>query len=259
MEQGSLWLGALVESSADAIVSKDLDGVILSWNSSAEKLFGYSAEEIVGTPFAVLIPPDRQLEELEILERVRRGERVEAFETVRLCKDGRQVEIVATIFPVKDEAGRVIGASKTSDKPSQADALINTTTSNLPEEVRRLTSGKGADLVLDAVGGPMFEPALKSLRYGGRQIAISSTKHRTVSFDLVDFYHNLSRLMGVDSMKLTGAEIANIMNELRAGFQAGHLQAPAVTTWPFESAIEAYEAVEKGGATTKQILIPSTR
>jgi len=154
---------------------------------------------------------------------------------------------------------RVIGASKTSDKPSQADALINTTTSNLPEEVRRLTSGKGADLVLDAVGGPMFEPALKSLRYGGRQIAISSTKHRTVSFDLVDFYHNLSRLMGVDSMKLTGAEIANIMNELRAGFQAGHLQAPAVTTWPFESAIEAYEAVEKGGATTKQILIPSTR
>ena len=112
MEQGSLWLGALVESSADAIVSKDLDGVILSWNSSAEKLFGYSAEEIVGTPFAVLIPPDRQLEELEILERVRRGERVEAFETVRLCKDGRQVEIVATIFPVKDEAGRVIGASK---------------------------------------------------------------------------------------------------------------------------------------------------
>jgi NADPH:quinone reductase len=150
---------------------------------------------------------------------------------------------------------RVIGADVRSDNPSKADAVINATTANLSEEVRRLTSGKGADLVLDTVGGPMFEPSLKSLRYGGRQIAISSTKDRTVSFDLVDFYHNSSRLAGVDTMKLTGAEIANVMNQLQIGFQEGHLQAPEITAWAFDRAIEAYKAVEKGGTSAKHILI----
>jgi len=150
---------------------------------------------------------------------------------------------------------RVIGADVRSDNPSKADAVINATTANLSEEVRRLTSGKGADLVLDTVGGPMFEPSLKSLRYGGRQISISSTKDRTVSFDLVDFYHNSSRLAGVDTMKLTGAEIANVMNQLQIGFQEGHLQAPEITAWAFDRAIEAYKAVEKGGTSAKHILI----
>ena len=121
-----------------------------------------------------------------------------------------------------------------------------------------MTDGKGADLVLDAVGGPMFEPSLKSLRRGGRQIAISGTKDRRVSFDLIDFYHNSSHLIGVDTLKLTGTEIANLMNELRAGFQEGRLQAPAVTTWPLERGVEAYEAVEKGHLPAKQILIPGT-
>jgi len=74
----------------------------------------------------------------------------------------------------------------------------------------------------------------------------------------VDFYHNLSRLMGVDTMKLKGTEIANVMNGLRAGFQEGYLQAPAITTWPFERAIQAYEAVEKGGTPARHILIPGT-
>jgi NADPH:quinone reductase len=150
---------------------------------------------------------------------------------------------------------RVIGADVRSDNPSKADAVINATTANLSVEVRRLTSGKGADLVLDTVGGPMFEPSLKSLRYGGRQIAISSTKDRTVSFDLVDFYHNSSRLAGVDTMKLIGAEIANVMNQLQIGFQEGHLQAPEITAWAFDRAIEAYKAVEKGGTSAKHILI----
>jgi NADPH:quinone reductase-like Zn-dependent oxidoreductase len=152
---------------------------------------------------------------------------------------------------------RVIGASTKSDNPSKADAIINTTTHDLPQEVRALTSGKGADLVLDAVGGPMFEPSLKSLRTGGRQIVISSTKDKRVSFDLVDFYHNLSRLIGVDTMKLTGPEIAKVMNSLRDGFQEGHLEAPAVTPWPFENAIQAYELVENG-TPIKYILIPRT-
>ena len=152
----------------------------------------------------------------------------------------------------------VIGASTHSDNPSRADAIINTATHDLPREVRALTSGKGADLVLDAVGGPMFESSLKSLRYGGRQIAISSTKERRVSFDLVEFYHNGSRLFGVDTMKFTGPEIAALMNDPRAGFQEGYLQAPAIRTWPLERGVEAYESVEKGGAPIKHVLIPGT-
>jgi NADPH:quinone reductase-like Zn-dependent oxidoreductase len=152
---------------------------------------------------------------------------------------------------------RVIGASRHSDNPSKADAVINTATSDLAQEVRAMTNGKGVDLVLDAVGGPMFEPSLKSLRLGGRQIAITSTKDRQVAFDLVDFYHNESRLFGLDSVKLTGPQIAEIMNQLQAGFENGYLEAPGVTTWPLERAVEAYEAVAKGGAQTKQILIPS--
>jgi NADPH:quinone reductase-like Zn-dependent oxidoreductase len=154
---------------------------------------------------------------------------------------------------------RVIGASVSSDNPSHADAIINTVTHDLSQEVRALTDGKGVDLVLDAVGGPMFEPSLKSLRRGGRQIAITSTKDSRVSFDLVEFYHNLSHLAGVDTMKLTGAEIANLMNTLRAGFQEGYLQAPAVTTWPLERAVEAYEAVEKRKSSSKHILFPSQK
>ncbi len=152
----------------------------------------------------------------------------------------------------------VIGASTNLDNPSRADAIINTATQDLPWEVRALTSGKGADLVLDAVGGPMFEPSLKSLRYGGRQIAISSTKDRRVSLDLIEFYHNGSRLLGVDTMKFTGTEIADLMNDLRAGFQGGYLQAPPIRTWPLERGVEAYELVENGGAPTKHVLIPGT-
>jgi NADPH:quinone reductase-like Zn-dependent oxidoreductase len=152
---------------------------------------------------------------------------------------------------------RVIGASRHSDNPSKADAVINTATSDLAQEIRAITGGKGVDLVLDAVGGPMFQPALRSLRVGGRQIVITSTKDRQVTFDLVDFYHNDSRLFGVDSVKLTGPQIAEIMNQLRAGFETGYLEAPPVTTSPLERAVEAYEVVAKGGAPTKQILVPS--
>ena len=180
---------------------------------------------------------------------------IQAGETVLVVGVTGAVGRAATQIAHWKEA-RVIGASRHSDNSSKADAVINTATQDLAQEVRAMTGGRGADLVLDAVGGPMFEPSLKSLRIGGRQIAITSTKDRRVSFDLVDFYHNDSRLLGVDSVKLTGPEIANIMNGLRAGFENGNLQAPAVTTWPLERAVEAYEVVAKGGARAKQILLP---
>jgi PAS domain S-box-containing protein len=103
---------AIVESSDDAIVSKDLNGTISTWNAAAERLFGYTAEEIIGKPVTILIPPDRCDEEVEILARLRRGERVDHYETVRRRKDGSLVEISLSVSPIKDADGRVIGASK---------------------------------------------------------------------------------------------------------------------------------------------------
>lgn len=179
---------------------------------------------------------------------------VQAGETVLIIGVSGAVGRAATQIAHWKKA-RVIGAATNSNNPSNADVIIDTTAVDLVQEVHALTDGKGADLVLDAVGGAMFEPSLKALRYGGLQIAISSAKDRRVSFDLVDFYHNGSRLIGVDTMKLTGREIASLMNELRTGFQEGYLQAPAITTWPLERAVEAYKAVGRGGLSTKQILI----
>jgi PAS domain S-box-containing protein len=105
-------LAAIVESSNDAIISKDLNGIITSWNKGAEKLFGYAAEEVVGKPITILFPPDRLDEESRILERIRRNERVEHYETVRRCKDGHEIDISLTVSPIRDRGGKIIGASK---------------------------------------------------------------------------------------------------------------------------------------------------
>jgi PAS domain S-box-containing protein len=105
-------LAAVVESSDDSIISKGLDGIIATVNRGAERLFGYKAEEMVGKPVTILIPPDRQHEEPEILARIRRGERIDHYETVRRRKDGTLVDISLTVSPVKDDQGRIVGASK---------------------------------------------------------------------------------------------------------------------------------------------------
>ena len=105
-------LAAIVASSDDAIISKNLDGVITSWNKSAERIFGYGAEEAIGRHITLIIPPERHGEESDILGRLRRGERVDHFHTVRRRKDGRLLDVSLTISPVRDSSGRVIGASK---------------------------------------------------------------------------------------------------------------------------------------------------
>jgi PAS domain S-box-containing protein len=105
-------LAAIIDSSDDGIVSKDLDGVVQSWNDAAERIFGYTADEMVGRSITTIIPPDRQHEEQEILTRVRRGERIDHFQTVRQRKDGRLVPVSVTISPVHDADGRVVAASK---------------------------------------------------------------------------------------------------------------------------------------------------
>ena len=105
-------LAEIVESSDDAIISKNLSGTIQSWNAGAGRLFGYSAAEIVGRSIDVLIPPERQVEEEMILQKIQRGERVEHFETVRVRKDGQQFDVSLTISPLKDARGVIIGSSK---------------------------------------------------------------------------------------------------------------------------------------------------
>jgi two-component system, cell cycle sensor histidine kinase and response regulator CckA len=111
-EQASALLSAIVDSSDDAIISKNLSGVITSWNKSAERLFGYTADEAIGKSVTMLIPADRLDEEPKILEQLKRGERVDHFETIRMRKDGSLLDISLTISPVKDANGRIIGASK---------------------------------------------------------------------------------------------------------------------------------------------------
>ncbi|HWC51309.1 MAG TPA: PAS domain S-box protein, partial [Nitrospira sp.] len=105
-------LSSIVASSDDAIVSKNLDGIITSWNRGAERMFGYTAEEMVGSSILRIIPPDRHSEEAAILSKLRRGERIDHYETIRRKKDGRLFDISITVSPLTDEDGNVIGASK---------------------------------------------------------------------------------------------------------------------------------------------------
>lgn len=140
-EEAQRWLAAIVEFSEDAIISKTLDGRILSWNAGAERLFGYSAGEVIGQPITLLIPPERQHEEQSILERLRKGERIEHFETERVTKDGRYIAISLTISPVRDASGSVVAASKVArDITSQRE--VQTALLTLTEKL----AGQVADL-----------------------------------------------------------------------------------------------------------------
>lgn len=113
--------------------------------------------------------------------------------------------------------------------------------------------------MVDAVGGPMFEPCLGSLALHGRQVALTSVGSRRVEFDLLDFYHNSSRLLGIDTMQLSGPAVADILNRLSGGFAMGRLSPPSVTSWPLTQAKDAYGAVGRGGTQTRQIVVPSVQ
>ena len=131
-DRNKAYLAAIVTTSEDAIVSKDLDGIITSWNHGAEKIFGYTAAEMIGQPIVRLIPPDRISEEEEILRHLRLGKQVRTFETIRLNKKGEPIHVSVTISPIKDRDGRVVGASKI--------ARDNTERIKAEEEILRLNN-----------------------------------------------------------------------------------------------------------------------
>src|SRR5215831_3970469 len=118
-ENALLLLAAIVESSDDAIVSKTLDGVITSWNGGADRMFGWPAHLAIGKHISLIVPEDRRAEEDDVLARIRRSERIEHFETVRLARDGRLVDVSLTVSPVRDAAGTIIGASKVARDVSE--------------------------------------------------------------------------------------------------------------------------------------------
>ena len=157
-------LAAIVESSDDAIVSKDLNGIVMSWNASAQRMFGYTAEEMIGESIRKLIPPDRQTEEDEVLARLRRGDKIDHFETLRQHRDGTLIPISLTVSPIIGDDGRVVGASKIardiSDKRS-AEAererlfAIAEENASIAENLNRVgeivASGLDRDRILQAV------------------------------------------------------------------------------------------------------------
>jgi len=155
---------------------------------------------------------------------------------------------------------RVIGTvRKESDIPAAKDLpvndWINLATTDLPEGVRALTKGAGADVVFDVVGGAMFGKCLASLARGGRQVAISSSPDPVVSFNLVDFYHNDSRLFGFDSLALSFEESAEILRLITPGIESGIFPPPRVETFPLEEGVRIYREIAAGKIRGKAVLV----
>jgi len=178
---------------------------------------------------------------------------IQAGETILVIGASGAVGQAATQIANWKQA-RVIGAAMRSDPIPGTESVINTETEDLRDRVLELTAGRGVDAVFDTVGGPMFEPAMQSLSFGGRHVAIASPGHPRVSFNLIDFYHNFCRLLGVDSYGLTPRQIAEIEEELRQGFEIGALKPPSIEIVPFEKAVDAYSRAASRKAKAKQVL-----
>ncbi|HEX4310915.1 MAG TPA: PAS domain S-box protein [Acidobacteriaceae bacterium] len=162
-DEAQMKLGAIVESSTDAIVSKDLNGIITSWNGAAEQILGYKADEIIGKPITTVIPPEMHGDETEILRKIQAGERIEHFETVRVTKSGERINVSLTISPVRDPQGKVIGAAKIL-----RDVTMQKKLENALHTTERLASvGRLAATVAHEINNPL--EAVTNLIYLARQ------------------------------------------------------------------------------------------
>jgi NADPH2:quinone reductase len=142
-------------------------------------------------------------------------------------------------------------------KPDGAGHFIDTSAGDIREAVVELTDGRGADAVLDTVGGALFQPALRSLRFGGRMLGIFSAPEPQAGFPVAEIYNRQLHVTGLASVFMDGADVAHIFDQLRPLFDRGFLVPPAVKTWPLENAAEAYQTVLDGSAGIKQVLLPA--
>ena len=142
-------------------------------------------------------------------------------------------------------------------RPDGAEHFIDTSSGDIREAVLELTGGRGADLALDTVGGALFQPALRSLRFDGRMTGIFSAPEPQADFPVSEIYNRQLHVTGLASVFMDGADVARIFDQLRPLFDRGLLTPPAVQTWPLENAAEAYQTVLDGSAGIKQVLLPS--
>jgi NADPH2:quinone reductase len=181
---------------------------------------------------------------------------VKSGETLLIIGGSGMVGQAATAIARWRGAETIIAARR---RPDGVEHFIDTGAADfdLPEAVLDITGGRGADLVLDAVGGPLFEPALRSLRFGGRMVGIFSAPEPRITFSPAEIYNRQLHVTGLASVFLDGAYAAGVFDQLRPLFERGMLAPPAVRTWPLERSAEAYRTVMSGSAGIKQVLVPS--
>ena len=226
------WLAAIVESSDDAIVSKDLNGIVTSWNLAAERIFGYPAHEIIGQPILKLIPPERHSEEDYILGQVRRGESIKQYDTQRRCKDGRLIHVSLTVSPIRNQSNVIVGVSKIARDITERKLAHETQTPLLRELNHRSEN-------LLAVADAIVRQTAKSTsprefveRMSGRLHALSINQDLMIEHDWRGSRHHAGHSMatGFDHRRLHEPGDRGRLSlcrdaARRTGFGAGHLRA----------------------------------
>jgi len=273
-------LGKMPETKAPRVPGRDFAGRVVSGdpNWEGKAVFGTGGDigfgrdgshaEFVAVPVEGLVelPPDLSYEDATAIAL---GYFTAFAGIVRTgaVKRGETVLVTGTTGSVGSAAARVaawkgawvLGTVRSSRDLGKRDDLamvewIDLEARPLPESVRELTGGKGANLILDTVGGPLFEPCLESLAERGRQIAIASAGDPRVTFNLVDFYHKEACLIGVDTLKLSSGEAAEILRGLLPGFKEGIFSPPAVEAVSLNEALSAYRAVMEGSSGKKFVI-----
>jgi PAS domain S-box-containing protein len=242
-EEHARRLASIVDSSDDAIVSTDLDGVITSWNRGAERVFGYTASEVIGKPISILIPPGRENEESEILARVRLGEKIDHYETIRRRKDGRLIDIFLTVSPIRNAENQIVGASKIARDITDR-RIVEQTTERLAAVVETsndailtknldgiITSwNKGAERIFgytasEMIGQPVTmlipadkqdeEPRILARIRAGERIEHYETVRRRKNGSLVDISLTVSPLKNAKGVIVGASKIARDITEWR--------------------------------------------
>ena len=237
-------LAAIVDSSDDAIVSKSLDGIITSWNKGAERIFGYTPEEAVGKHISLIIPADRQDEETGILRRIRTGDRVDHFETVRQRKDRTLLDISATISPVRDSTGRIIGASKVARDISQR-RQSEIALRQSEERFRKLAESLDAEV----------RARTEELEQRNREVLTQSEQVRQLSWQLLRTQDEERRHIARELHDSAGQTLAVLGMNLAAIIQNARKQAPEIVETA-EQTHEILQELTKEIRTTSYLLHP---